>query len=482
MKDIILKQVEKYYKKDEHDKIISTILNFPRYENDYELSGLLARAYNNTKQYDKAITTLHQFKEQGINDPMWVYRLAYSHCIGTKKYDKVQNYIENILNNASDNNTDNEVYIDLVDFLIICLENDVNNISFKKRVESFWIWFTENEVKLSDMIDRMKNNSIEDPDEVTDFVSDGISLISSGLFFNFGGDYEFGFSSRQNPSIFYTTPYLISKMPREFKDKWTFTPFSMGHIEGFSVDLPDINQTLHINDIFVAVDYGSDTNQTGFNLQFYNQHLSKLDDPLAYNTFLAMANFAIGEAIWHIYINSVSRSDVKLDNMVSLTELKQNIIDTLQGSDRKLFTNPKDRFITFKMEIEHNETSPLRYEVNFGTTSFHQLQNEYYAKENKINITLLKMGVYTGFIILQDNEGINDETLKNAQKITDEIVALGIAINIGRSIGAFIYIDFIIYDIKEFLLELPKIFKQYPYKFHLSYFRQNSNLIHFNQL
>ncbi len=482
MKDIILKQVEKYYNKDQHEKIISTITNFPRYENDYELAGQLARAYNNNKQYSQAIDLLLLSSEQGINDPIWVYRLAYSHCVGTKEYHKVQKYIENILNNIPADNQDDEVYKDLSDFLIICLENDVDNLSFKKRVENFWVWFTENEEKLSNMIDSMKNNTVTNSDEITDFVSAGISIISDKLHFNFGGDYEFGFSCKANPSIFYTTPYLISKMPREFKDKWTFIPFLMGQTDGFSMNLPGINNPIHIADIFVAVDYGDGVNHTGFNLQFYNENLSPLDDNLAYNTFLIMVNFAIGDAIGHIYINKVIKSDLKLDHMIPLTDLKQNIIDTLKERDRKLFSNPKDRFITFKMEIEHDDKSPLRYEVNFGTTSFHELQNEYYAKNNSINLTLLKMGVYTAFVIVQDHEGLNDKTFKNTQKITDEIVALGTSINIGRSVGAFVYIDFIIYDINEFLSKIPAIFKKYPYKFHLSYFRHNSDIIHFNQL
>ena len=482
MKDIILKRIKKFSDKGEHEQIISTILNFPRYENDYELSGQLARAYNNNQQYHKAIATLQFFSEQGINDPLWVYRLAYSHCIGTKEYHKVQKYIENILDNIPDDKAGEEVYTDLSDFLITCLENDEDNLSFKARVENFWIWFTKNEEKLSNMIDNMNNNTVQNSDEITNFVNAGVSIISNKLHFNFGGDYEFGFSCKANPTIFYITPYLISKMPREFEGKWKFTPFLTGQTDGFSMNLPDIDQPIHIADIFVAVDYGSGVNHTGFNLQFYNENLSKLDDILAYNTFFVMTNFAIGDALGYIYINKVVKSDLKLDNMISLTDLKQNIIDTLKERDRKLFENPKDRFITFKMEIEHNDKSPLRYEVNFGTTAFHELQNEYYAKNNTINLALLKMGVHTGFIILQDNEGIGDETLKNAQKITDEIVTLGTNINIGKSIGAFIYIDFIIYDIQEFLSEIPAIFKKYPYKFHLSYFRHNSDIIHYNQL
>ncbi len=482
MKDILLKKVEKYSNKDEHEKIISTILNFPRYENDYELSGQLARAYNNNKQYDKAIDTLEMFKEQGITDPMWVYRLAYSYCIGKREYAKAQTYIENILNNAPSDKVDEEVYIDLSDFLIDCLENNSANLSFKERVENFWNWFTENEEKLSNMIDNIKNKTVANSDEITDFVRAGVSLISDELNFNFGGDYEFGFSCQKKQYIFYITPYLVSKLPSQFKDKWKFTPFQIGQSDGFSMNLPDVNKPIHISDIFVAVDYGSEINQTGFNLLLYNEHISKLDDNIAYETFFIMTNFAIGEATSSIYINKLVTSEEKLDHMIPLTDLKQNISDKLKESDRKLFLNPKDRFITFKMEIEHDDKSPLRYEVNFGTTAFHELQNAYYAKNNKLNLALLKMGVFAGFIIMQDNEGINEKTLLNAQKITDEIVASGTTINIGRSIGAFIYIDFIIYDMKDFFTKSTAIFKKYPYKFHLSYFRYNSEIIHYNQL
>ncbi|MDV0447066.1 hypothetical protein MsAg5_09390 [Methanosarcinaceae archaeon Ag5] len=75
----LMKQLEKWHNNFDNDKIIRAVLEIPEAERDYELTCILARAYNNNDEYDKAIQLLLSVKEQGENDPLWFYRLAYAY-------------------------------------------------------------------------------------------------------------------------------------------------------------------------------------------------------------------------------------------------------------------------------------------------------------------------------------------------------------------------------------------------------------------
>ncbi len=72
-------QLQKWHNECENQKIIDRILELPEEQRDYDLIGLLARAYNNNDEYDKAIGQLLSVKEQGENDSLWCFRLAYAY-------------------------------------------------------------------------------------------------------------------------------------------------------------------------------------------------------------------------------------------------------------------------------------------------------------------------------------------------------------------------------------------------------------------
>ncbi len=74
----LLKQLQEWHETGDYEMIINTILDIPKDQRDYDLIGQLARAYNNNDEYDKAIEQLLSVKEQGENDSLWLFRLAYA--------------------------------------------------------------------------------------------------------------------------------------------------------------------------------------------------------------------------------------------------------------------------------------------------------------------------------------------------------------------------------------------------------------------
>ena len=77
----LLKQIKEWHEKDEYQKIVDAIEALPREEWDYELTCLLARAYNNMiadVSLEKAVALLESVRGTGVDDPLWNYRLGFA--------------------------------------------------------------------------------------------------------------------------------------------------------------------------------------------------------------------------------------------------------------------------------------------------------------------------------------------------------------------------------------------------------------------
>ena len=80
----LLTQISEWHETEEHQKIIDAIEALPQEEWGYELTGLLARAYNNVSpapcdwQLEKAVSLLESVREDGKDDAVWHYRMGYA--------------------------------------------------------------------------------------------------------------------------------------------------------------------------------------------------------------------------------------------------------------------------------------------------------------------------------------------------------------------------------------------------------------------
>ena len=210
----IIEEINQLHENDEHEKIIEIITAISNEERDSELFSMLARAYNNIGKYDEALDNLMYIREEGIDDTLWNYRVGYAYYYKGEK-EKAENYFKK----AYDLNNED---IDAYNFYMLCSEDRDDGINFEERVNRFWKWFEENEEKISDFIDNIDKFS---SDEMIEFVSDGVALISNNLQFNFGGDYEFTFTVEGKEYLFYLTPRIVDAMPEKLKSKWKFFPY-----------------------------------------------------------------------------------------------------------------------------------------------------------------------------------------------------------------------------------------------------------------
>ena len=79
MTDEMKKQIKDLAFKGHYRKIVDLILSVPEEARDLEMSLMLANAYNESKQYPKAIKTLNSIKKEGEEQALWNYLMGYAH-------------------------------------------------------------------------------------------------------------------------------------------------------------------------------------------------------------------------------------------------------------------------------------------------------------------------------------------------------------------------------------------------------------------
>ncbi|MCL2142456.1 MAG: tetratricopeptide repeat protein, partial [Methanimicrococcus sp.] len=348
MTNEMIEQCENLHENGEHQKIIQLILGIPEKERNYQLTGILARAYNNENQYEEAVRLLLSVQKEGQYDILWHFRLGYAYYY-LGKFEESKKEFECVLESDPE---DEEAQM----FLKCCiseLENSGPYVSFKERVGNFWEWFTQNEEYLSDII---TNRDKHDTNEVVVFISQGVQLISNDIHFNIGGNHELTFSVSGRYYLFYLLPYLTSRLPEQFQNKWKVFPYLPG-TSGEKFGFGMFGQTIGTDEVMVKADY--DLENDSFGLSFYNKLLSELDENECYNAFCIMMDITIGEGLAHIYINNVKKADSLEDGMIPLIELEAFIKESVSKAGKEILLHPDERYGSYKFQPQENEE--LRY-------------------------------------------------------------------------------------------------------------------------
>lgn len=473
----IIEEINELHKNDEHEKIIDIIMAIPKEQRDTELFSLLARAYNNVGRYDEALDNLMYIREECINDALWNHRIGYSYFYKGDKENASMHFKK-----AYDLNNDD---IHSYNFYMLCCSEDKDDgINFEERVNRFWTWFEENEKVISDFIDKKSNMSSE---EIIEFVSNGVSLISNNLQFNFGGNYEFTFTVEGKEYLFYLTPRIVAAMPEKLKNKWKFFPY-MQKQDISNSNFKMYNKDLSFKEILILAEY--DENANFFNLKFYNKKLNELEEDYAYNVFYIMLEHAVGENISKLYLlGDVEKLDKKLDGMIELTKLYDFIMDILKNKNNDIITDPMNRYTAY----EFNPTnSSFRGDIFMGSTCYMEFISDYINDNVKTIINISKMGARAVYLAYEfsDNKDDDDENIikliDERDKIANELESMMGEKGSGKEIGILLggafgilcgYIDLLLYNQDEFIKRAEEVLKKYNYKFNLLRLRQYSEII-----
>lgn len=466
MDNALKQQIDSWTEADEHDKIIELLEKIPSGDRDFETTGLLARAYNYNGQYEKALALLDATREEGTDNTNWHFRMGYAFYFLGKYKEALLHFKK-----ADELTPEDE---DTLDFIRHCHVR----LPFRKRVDDFWQWFAANETELSRMVE--KRNEY-DTDEVVKFVSQGTDLLSEDVHFNLGGNYEFTFSVEGHSDLFYLYPYLVSRLPEPFKEKWHFSPFNPGTDSTFSFGMYGVQ--VDMANIRVTVSYEEERND--FDILFYEQNLCSLPEAQSYNAFYIMMEIMLGEGVSYQYIADVKRADELSENMIPLPALRGYIRDTLESHNKKMYDNPREVYTSYRFEPEENEE--LRYDIVAGSTCFTPLLSQYYQDSTELFDHINRLGaqaVFLAFPFANENEGDGKKVLDFRYELEDRLEAEllkpeGLGLLLGGAIGqGTCYIDLLLFDQPAFIEKVFFLLKEYPqYRFYLSDFRQHGNIL-----
>lgn len=471
MDNVLKQQIDSWTEADEHQKVIDALERLSPAERDFETIGLLARAYNNIDEYEKAFDLLHSTRKEGEQNPRWNFRIGYAlYFLG--RYKESLSHFKK----ADELEPKDE---DTLDFIRNCLIE----YPFRKRVEDFWQWFTTHEAELSCIVEK---RSEHDADSIVELVSQGTGLLAENVLFNLGGNHEFTFSVEGNNHLFYLYPYLISRMPDQWKEKWHFFPFNQGTDATFSFCMYETN--VDMTDVHIAVTYREEQND--FAVTFYEKNLSSLPEAQCYNAFYIMMEIMLGEGLSYQYITHVERTDHLTEGMMTLPELRKHITETVEAHDKTVFDNPQQTHTCYNFEPQESEE--LRYDVVVGSTCFMALIAQYYQDSTELFDQINQFGAQASFLAFPfDNN--RDEASKEILQFRNELEDRlenellepeGLGLLLGGAIGlGSCYIDLLLFDAPAFRDKIVPFLQNYPqYQFYLSDFRQHSSLVRLSEL
>ena len=98
MNNNIVEKINKLHEENKHEEIIK-LLEDDNITLDYELTCLLARAYNNMNLFnddseyiEKGMQLLLSVKELGENDPLWHYRIGYGYFYTDREEEALKHF------------------------------------------------------------------------------------------------------------------------------------------------------------------------------------------------------------------------------------------------------------------------------------------------------------------------------------------------------------------------------------------------------
>lgn len=485
-----LRQLVQWHEEDQFQQIVDVILAVPEEERDYDLTGQLARALNNLGDYETAVEVLLSVEEEGRGDPLWHYRLGYAYYY-SNNFGLARAEFGIVLELTPDDQ-DARMFIewceeemsptvvtDKLNRRLMAAEAIQVGVSFRQRADAFWAWFTENEPVLSEML-------VQGPEEergkIVEFVLEGVRLIGEQVHFDIGGDYEFSFAVEGNNYLFYLLPWLVARMPRQFRSKWHFSPYLTG-TKGQSFGFRMYDVDLLLEDVMVGLQY--DEEQNYFNVCFYHEQLGGLPEEECYHAFYKMMEVSIGEGLARIYINDVKKAEVQKSGMFPLTKLEDCMAVALEEAGKEIILRPDERYTVYSMDFD--EVRDLRYDMMIGNTCFTELVQEYFSGETTYVDALEVCGAKAVFLVIPVGEMERSELLNLRYEIEDRLVSevlgergsgqeTGILLG-GATAQDCLYIDILLYDIQDFMAVSGDFLMQYPYPFYLAEFRPDSRLV-----
>lgn len=400
---------------------------------------------------------------------------------------------------------------------------------FKERIKAFWSKFIQDEAYIRKLID-----NTDEIDKAYDYINDLLNIAFEEIYFEIGVNDEKKYEliltpegSREKLFLLYEW-YIRSN--EELKDKWNFyyTRPRIKEGENFNINMYDIN--LIYEDVYIIPEI--DFEQKRVNLKVYCEKLTTLNETERYNLFFILLDMYISEIYSMDFIGYIDFYEKSKDNIlkkielernniskdefdmlieeekeddagnqylnyelnveifekisISMNKLKSYIDEVINQNKWKDYENPFDRFYSYHMQPSTESDYDMREDVIAGACLDISIINEYYNYSDKMYNRNYENGVVYGFLFFENININQNEVISVRINIEDEIVSLIEEHGIGKLIGGatgfyYSYMDFIIFDFKEFLKISKIVLNKYNFKEKgFKKFKREDKIIMFN--
>lgn len=487
----LYKRLDKLRNDKNYSDIIKEISNIPEDKLDYDLIIHLADAYLHTYKYREAINSLLSVSEEGIEDYVWHFMIGQAYYF-TDDMAKVEEEIGKAfeLNSEGDYASDFveychfhyyvKLHLDKLAERFVSRREFLPEYSFTDRVTSFWNWFCENELKLSEL----SENCERYPSEITSFISEGMDSITNDVDCILEKDFKLTFVLNSNSYLFYLLPYLISKAPQQIQDKWHI---SISASESRSLRASRSIYGILIEEVKLTFNYDPKSNK--FDLYYYSEDFLPMEVDEANMLFSKMLKVLLSENILRLYINTVAVSHAPTDDMFSALQLSEKLSNTLKLYGKEMIENPSNIRVAYT--FTNADTDKLRYDIISGSTSLLDSVAEYHSDVRNTYMNMENSGaklVYLFYVwpMEMDRNRLFDLRYDFEDYLIEEILGeKGSSREIGISLGSaggsmYEYIDLLIYDMPEFFKRIDSMLKNYQFGFYLSDFCPDGKIIKLN--
>ncbi len=444
----LIDEIKRLHEADRHQAIIDLVEAQRSAPYTREITGLLARAYNNLEYGSEQIAydLLMSLEAQSEDDSTWHFRVAYS-LFYMDKYDQSLSYFERCKAlNPTEENVD--YFIDECHKMISL---PVQITPFRERVDDFWQEFSDNRAALYELASPEPIRLVEALDKIIkkyfDFIDFEIGVHDAEI--------ELVLSPNGMLDALIAINYLVEKAPQF--DDWRLTigrsAMEMG-MKMFDVDLAP-EQT------YCRIEKGDNKM---FTLHLYHDGLSQLHraEP---NKALQMAyiysDTYFGELFMMQHCDGVEIDDVKGADHQPLAAVFKQIKAEYQSAENY----PFESFMAYQMQFESFDA--LREDVVIGNALNGALINQYYNEDNDIVSKNLGNGIVY-FFLYYDNRDIDRREVVNFRGQIEDCIAKHYGSDVvlcGGATGShFSYIDLISYDFRKFMMEISDLLADFKIK------------------
>lgn len=202
-------------------------------------------------------------------------------------------------------------------------------------------------------------------------------------------------------------------------------------------------------------------------LQIFSPKLMQLDENQRFSALFILLDICVGEMNVMQNIGGVDfvTEEPRGAKPVTLVELKDVLEKTFETQGWELSSSPLGSYVAYELDPQSDN---LREDIFIGYTCSTEIINNYMSKKDDLFLASYQEGVIYGYLYYNNEqvEPANVVTLRQdiEEEILIQIQNKGIAEILGGATGnKYSYIDFIIYDIDEFLPIAKEVLSNYEF-------------------